>query len=149
MEPELPELNIGGEDFSFLAGFVSEGILDFLFAGNQENASSSMAVEGVANSNSSPPSGAESAAVEQGGEIQRLLQKNTNMNTAKSTKNWISKFSKWAIENQVHPELEEIPENELDGVLQRFFAQIRRNDGENYEPVSKGDAGLFRSVFVW
>ena len=36
----------------------------------------------------------------------------------------------------MHPKLEEIPESELDGILQRFFAQIRRNDGENYKPES-------------
>ena len=127
-------------DFSSLAGFVNEEIFDFLFTEQQEDASNSTTsmasgpVEGVANSSSSPTSC--SVISDERDEIQRLLQKNTNANTAKSTKNWVSKFSKWAIENQVHPELEEIPESELDGVLQRFFAQIRKNDGENYEPES-------------
>ena len=36
----------------------------------------------------------------------------------------------------MHPELSEIPENELDGVLQPFFAEIQRNDSKNYEPES-------------
>ena len=36
----------------------------------------------------------------------------------------------------MNPELSEIPEDELDGVLQCFFAEIRRKDGENYEPES-------------
>ena len=49
-----------------------------------------------------------------------------NVNTAWSTKNWVSKFSKWAIENQVHPDLEKSPEKELDSILQCFFAQIKK-----------------------
>jgi len=32
--------------------------------------------------------------------------------------------------------LENIPEQKLDGVLQQFFAELRKKDGKEYEPDS-------------
>ena len=50
-------------------------------------------------------------------EIQKLIQLNCNKNTTKSTCNWIKKFSEWANTRGINPNLEEISEDELDGVL--------------------------------
>ena len=50
------------------------------------------AIEGVAGSNLSPPPVPKSAAVEQGDEIERLLQKH-HMNMVKLTKNRIIEIS--------------------------------------------------------
>ena len=69
-------------------------------------------------------------------EIQKLIQLNSNKNTTKSTCNWIKKFSEWATARGINPKLEEISEDELDGVLQKFYCEVRRRDGENYEPDS-------------
>ena len=36
---------------------------------------------------------------------------------------------------QIGEKLEEIPKEQLDGILQFFLAGIRKNDGTNYEPI--------------
>ena len=59
-----------------------------------------------------------------------------NANTAKSTGTWVKRFDKWRMERQTAQKLEEIPKERLDGILQLFFAEIRKNDGTNYEPDS-------------
>ena len=45
--------------------------------------------------------------------------------------NSIKKFSEWANVCGINPKLEEISEDELDGVLQTFYCEVRRRDGEN------------------
>ena len=57
-----------------------------------------------------------------------------NMNTAKPTGTWVKRFNKWRTERQIGQKLEETPKDQLDGILQFFFAEIRKNDGTNYEP---------------
>ena len=59
-------------------------------------------------------------------EIQKLIQLNCNKNTTKSMCN----------SRGINPKLEEISEDELDGVLQKFYYEVRCCDGENYEPDS-------------
>jgi len=51
-----------------------------------------------------------------------------NANIAKSTGTWLKRFNKWRTERQIG--------EQLDGILQLFFAEIRKNDGTNYEPDS-------------
>ena len=58
------------------------------------------------------------------------------MNTAKSTGTWVKQFSKWRMERQIGQKFEEIPKKQLDGILLLFFAEIRKNNGTNYEPDS-------------
>ena len=69
-------------------------------------------------------------------DLERLRAKNVNVNTAKSTRTWVKRFNKWRTERQIAQNLEEIPKGRLDGILQLFFAEIRKNDGTNYEPDS-------------
>ena len=59
-----------------------------------------------------------------------------NANTAKSTGTWVKRFDKWRTERQTAQKLEEIPKERLDGILQLLYAEIRKNDGTNYEPDS-------------
>ena len=47
----------------------------------------------------------------------------------------MKRFDKWRTERQIAQKIEEIPKERLDGILQ-FFAEIRKNDGTNYEPDS-------------
>ena len=124
------------EEFSFLADFVSEDIMLEFFGYQPQQVSKT-----VSNSDSYGGGVAEivsggghsSSIGEQSNDEIRLIGKNTN---PKSTKNWISKFAKWADDNQLETDLTEVPEDELDGILQRFYAEIRKNNGENYEPES-------------
>ena len=67
-------------------------------------------------------------------DLQRLKDKNKNQNTAKSTVTWIKRFEAWRKVKEITRELENIPEDELDTVLQSFFGEIRKNDGTEYEP---------------
>ena len=66
--------------------------------------------------------------------MKRLKDKNKNKNTIKSTVTWINRFEAWHKARGINNELENIPENELDHVLQSFFAEIRKSDGTEYEP---------------
>ena len=50
--------------------------------------------------------------------------KDKNKNTIRSTVTWIKRFEAWYKERGINNELENIPENELDNVLQSFFAEI-------------------------
>jgi len=67
-------------------------------------------------------------------DLKRLKDKNKNQNTARSTITWINRFDAWRKARGITMELENIPENELDTVLQSFFGEIRKNDGKEYEP---------------
>ena len=70
-------------------------------------------------------------------DIERLKEKNSNKNTTRSTNTWAKRFQKWQEERglQVGPSTGTEP-GELDRILQRFFAEIRKEDGTEYEPDS-------------
>ena len=59
-------------------------------------------------------------------DLERLRAKNVNANTAKSTGTWVKRFNKWRTERQIGEQLEEIPKEQLDGILQLFFAEIAK-----------------------
>ena len=67
-------------------------------------------------------------------DLKRLKDKNKN--TIKSTVTWINRFDAWRKVRGINNELENIPENELDHILQSFFAEICKSDGTKYEPES-------------
>ena len=132
-------MEINGEDSRFLADFLSAEIMADFFDCPPQRANSDSYGEGVANIPSTVTSSegpCSTASDQSSDEIQRLISKNTNCNTAKSTKNWVNKYAKWAADNHIQTDLALIPEDELDTILQRFYSEIRKNDGENYEPES-------------
>ena len=49
---------------------------------------------------------------------------------------WVKRFNKWGMERQIGQKLEQIPKEQLDGILQLFFAEIHKNHGTNYEKSS-------------
>ena len=124
-------MEVDGEDYSFLANFLSAEIMADFFDCRLQQASemgSDSFGEGVANIPSTASTSSEATASDQtSDEIHRLICKNTNSNTAK---NWVGKYAKWAADNHIQTE------DELDTILQRFYSGIRKNDGENYEPES-------------
>jgi len=69
-------------------------------------------------------------------ELERLVANNHNSNTAASTKNWLRRFQKWAAEKGVASDIATIPREELDQVLQHFYAELIKKDGQEYEPES-------------
>ena len=61
-----------------------------------------------------------------------------NRNTTKSTQTWLVVWEKWANERKFNPKLEEYEhrDEDLDKKLQMFCAEVRTEDGLEYEPES-------------
>ena len=59
-----------------------------------------------------------------------------NLNTRKSTVNWLRVFENWCDENALDKSAEKLPPEQLDKVLERFYASVRKQDGTDYEPGS-------------
>jgi len=69
-------------------------------------------------------------------ELASLRGKNQNQNTSKSTKTCLNVFNEWKVQRNEARKLEDIPCHELNAILCRFFAEIRKKDGHEYEPES-------------
>ena len=69
-------------------------------------------------------------------EVTKLKEAAENLNTRKSTINWVRVFEKWCDENSLEKNLEMILPKQLDKVLKRFYASLCKQDGTNYEPGS-------------
>jgi hypothetical protein len=68
--------------------------------------------------------------------IQDLKASSENRNTRKSTNLWVGVFKKWAAYRNMGENLETYKVEELDEVLSRFYAEVRKTNGEEYEPDS-------------
>ena len=68
--------------------------------------------------------------------LQELKEKAANRNTKKSTQTWFNVWHSWAEQRSINPKLEEYSAEDLDKVLQRFYAEVRNKHGEQYEPES-------------
>lgn len=68
-------------------------------------------------------------------ELQRLLDKNTNKNTVKSTKTWVNRFETWQRVRGIAVSSYSDP-SQLDVILQQFYAELRKEDGSEYQPDS-------------
>ena len=66
----------------------------------------------------------------------RLIEKSKNENTSRSTGNWLKTYKAWAEVREINPNIEEIGPEELNSVLMRFYAELRKRNGKNYEPDS-------------
>ncbi|XP_015763345.1 PREDICTED: uncharacterized protein KIAA1958-like [Acropora digitifera] len=66
--------------------------------------------------------------------IQELKEKSENENTEKSTEYWKNVFKKWANERKIQPNLEDYQSNVLDRTLSQFYAELRKENGDDYEP---------------
>ena len=70
-------------------------------------------------------------------ECERLRDKNINSNTVRTTNTWVSRFETWRISRGLEQSLQDTPRDELDDVLQHFYACVKKQDGADYEPVSR------------
>ena len=71
-----------------------------------------------------------------GEEIQKLAEKAVNKNTVKTTKTWMNVWKSWAESKGFNDDILKYEAKELDECLSRFFAEIRKSDGSDYEPDS-------------
>ena len=69
-------------------------------------------------------------------DLQTFADKTRNYNTTKTTLTWIKIFDTWRKARNIQERLENIPVDHLDEILQFFFAEVRKNDGSEYEPDS-------------
>ena len=69
-------------------------------------------------------------------EITVLKDAAENVNTRKSTINWVRVFETWCDENELDKNPEMVLPEQLDKILERFFACVCKQDGTDYEPGS-------------
>ena len=69
-------------------------------------------------------------------DIEKLKQNATPLNTAKQTNKWMSAYMSWAKMRNKETDIHKVPPFELDLILQSFYAELKKQDGQDYEPNS-------------
>jgi hypothetical protein len=70
-------------------------------------------------------------------EIQELKSVAVNKNTSRSTKQWMNVFRSWCQSRHLeNVNIETMAPEELDKVLAKFYAEVKKRDGHDYEPES-------------
>ena len=67
-------------------------------------------------------------------ELQQFKEYAENSNTEKSTKTWVTVWTTWADEKGYSPNIVSYEAKEIYERLQKFFAEVRKKDGSDYEP---------------
>jgi len=67
-------------------------------------------------------------------DINELKELRENENTKKSTEQWKNVFVKWATERGKEKNLEAYECVDPDKTLSQFYAEVRKESGEGYEP---------------
>ena len=70
------------------------------------------------------------------GEIKDLEVKSKNHNTTHSTNTWVNAFNKWAQSRNIITELSLFSPIDLNNILRRFYTELRKENGKEYEPDS-------------
>ena len=68
--------------------------------------------------------------------IEELKEKSENENTKKSTEHWKNVFVKWANERKQKQNVAVYEIEALDKALSQFFAELRKENGDDHEPES-------------
>ena len=68
--------------------------------------------------------------------IEELRNTSENKNTKRSTDYWTNIFQQWAKMRGKKEQLESYEVPELNEVLAQFFAELRKENGKDYEPDS-------------
>ena len=69
-------------------------------------------------------------------EVEKLAKKAANKNTVKTTKTWMNVWKSWTESKGLSDDFVKYEAKELDECLSRFFAEILKSDGSDYEPHS-------------
>ena len=67
-------------------------------------------------------------------DISSLEEKSKNQNTKKSTTTWVNVYRAWATSLNILPELSLFTPFDLNNILRKFYAEIRKENGKEYEP---------------
>ena len=77
-------------------------------------------------------------------EVTELKEAAENINTRKSTMNWVRVFEKWCDENSLEKNMEMILLEQLDKVIEQFYASACKQDGTDLSPmILKGNQIVF------
>jgi len=68
--------------------------------------------------------------------IRALADSADNENTKRSTGNWMKIFSQWATVRCISESIEVMDAQRLDKVLSQFYAEVKKQNGQDYEPDS-------------
>ena len=71
-------------------------------------------------------------------EVNVMQDKAKNLNTSKATKTWYNAYKCWATERSERLDIENLSPSELNKVLGKFYAELCKKDGNDYEPESLG-----------
>ena len=69
-------------------------------------------------------------------QIQETIKEAENKNTLRSTNTWMRVWYSRAKSRQINESIETMAPATLDGVLQKFYLEVRKQDGSEYEPDS-------------
>ena len=67
-------------------------------------------------------------------QMQETIKEAENKNTLRMTKTWMRVWYSWAKSRQINESKETMAPAALDGVLQKFYLEVRKQDGSEYEP---------------
>ena len=70
------------------------------------------------------------------GEILEINETAASKNTARATKTWMAVWSEWCQARNINVNMESYCPQALDGLLNKFYVEIRKKDGTDYEPDS-------------
>ena len=70
------------------------------------------------------------------GEILETNETAASKNTARATKTWMAVWAEWCQARNINVNMESYCPQALDGLLNRFYDEIRKKDGTDYEPDS-------------
>ena len=68
-------------------------------------------------------------------EIEELKAVAVNKNTSRSAKQWMNVFKSWCQSRHLeNVNIETMAPEELDNILSKFYAEVKKRDGDDYEP---------------
>ena len=68
--------------------------------------------------------------------LEETLKQAENKNTNRSTTTWMRVWSSWATSRRINVNIETMAPVTLNEVLQKFYLEVRKQDGSEYEPDS-------------
>jgi hypothetical protein len=68
-------------------------------------------------------------------EIEELKSSAVNVNTTRSTKQWMNVLKSWCTSRRIqNVNITTMAPHELDKLLSKFYAEVKKRDGTDYEP---------------
>lgn len=68
-------------------------------------------------------------------DVLELQDASSSKNTKRSTNTWVKIFEFWSTVRGIDKKLYQFEEMELNKVLERFYTELRKEDGTEYEPA--------------